>query len=94
MLQKKVKDISDEGLLLLEINPQLARKQWCYVTKLIEVTTEFISIWIDVLSRYILAYHSFDNMSNNYEISGLKYFITKSFGEKYEIYLQNKNFCC
>ena len=81
---KNVDEIPAEDLLLLELDPDVAREQWCLrleLPKLSKVET-FIPLWITedeivFLSKLTIAEHRFDPKSNDYEKSEIKKWIEK-----------------
>ena len=76
---KNVDEISTEDLLLLKMNPDVARKQWCLRLELPKLSKKetFIPLWIDgdeivFLSKRAITKRRFDPKSNNYEKSEIK----------------------
>ena len=85
---KNFEDIPAEDLLLLELDPDAARKEWCLSLNLKECEQSFIPLWINrdeiiFLSERLITRHIFDLRSNDYETSEIKTWIEKEFGTNF-----------
>ena len=87
---KNVDDISTGDLLLLEIDPDVARESWCLKLELPKLSKReiFIPLWIEgdeivFLSKAVLINHRFDSESNVYEKSEIKKWIMKNLGRNF-----------